>query len=133
VATEHQPLRATPGSARFLGLCWVIYGVLRLAMAIWLVLFTGTATVMFGALLGRVPNPFVLMSWFHLSYAFAIVISALAGIFGLLGGVALFSGARAARILLLVAAFLSLSEIPLGLTLGVYTLVVFLRLQPRDA
>jgi len=27
---------------------------------------------------------------------------------------------------------LSLSEIPLGLTLGVYTLVVFLRLQPRD-
>jgi hypothetical protein len=133
VATEHQPLRATPGSAKFLGLCWVIYGVLRLAMAIWLVLFTGTATVMFGALLGRVPNPFVLMGWFHMSYALAIVISALAGIFGLLGGVTLLSGARAGRMLLLVAAFLSLSEIPLGLTLGVYTLVVFLRLQPRDA
>ena len=132
MAIEHQPFRATPGSVKFLGLCWVIYGVLRLAMAIWLVPFTGTATVMFGALLGRVPNPFVLMGWFHVSYALAIVISALAGIFGLLGGVTLLSGARAGRMLLLVAAFLSLSEIPLGLTLGVYTLVVFLRLQPRD-
>ena len=132
MATENQSLRVTPGNPRFLGLCWVIYGVLRLAMAIWLLLFTGTATVMFGALLGRVPNPFVLMGWFHVSYALAIVISALAGLFGLLGGVALLSGARSARMLLLVAAFLSLSEIPLGLTLGVYTLVVLLRLQPRD-
>jgi len=133
VAAEHQPLRVTPGNNRLFGFCWVIYGVLRLAMAIWLLLFTGTATVMFGALLGRVPDPFVLMGWFHVSYALATVISALAGIFGLLGGVTLLSGARAGRMLLLVAAFLSLSEIPLGLTLGTYTLVIFLRLQPRDA
>lgn len=133
MATAQQPLRITGANTKFLGFCWVLYGVARLAMAIGLLLFTGTATVMFGALLGRVPDPFVLMGWFHVSYAFVIVLSALAGIFGVLGGAALLSGARAGRILLLVASFLSLSEIPLGLTLGVYTLLLFLRWQPREA
>jgi len=133
VTATQEPLRIAPGKTKFLGLCWVIYGVLRLAMAIWLLLSTGTATVMFGALLGRVPNPFVLMGWFHVSYALVIVLSAFAGILGVLGGAALLSGARSGRMLLLVAAFLSLSEIPVGLTLGVYTLLLFLRWPPREA
>lgn len=133
MTTANQSSNTSSGNTKLLGLCWVIYGVLRLAMSIWLVLFTGTATVMFGALLGRVPNPFALMNWFHVSYTLAIILSALAGVFGLLGGMAQLSGGRAGRLLLLVAAFLSLSEIPLGLTLGVYTLVVFLRWPPRSA
>ena len=133
MSTNAVTTRNPRANSTTLGSLWVVYGILRLIAVVLMILYAGTATVMFGALLGRVPNPFVLMSWFHLSYAFAIVISTLAGIFGLLGGVALFSGARAGRMLLLVATFLSLSEIPLGLTLGVYTLVVFLRLQPRDA
>lgn len=133
MATVQAPLRTAAGNAKLLGFFWVIYGVLRLAMAIGLLLFTGTATVMFGALLGRVPDPFVLMGWFHVSYALVIVLSAIAGILGVLGGAALLSGARSGRMLLLAAAFLSLSEIPLGLTLGVYTLLLFLRWPPREA
>jgi hypothetical protein len=49
------------GHLRTLGTFWIIYGVLRLIMAVCLFIYSGTATVMFGALLNRVPNPFC--SW----------------------------------------------------------------------
>ena len=110
---------------RTLGLCWLIYGLLRLVMAFCLVLFNPTATVMFGALLGRVADPFALMSDFHIIYTGIVVLSVLSGIFGLLAGLALLAK-RPARMLALIAAFLSVSEIPLGTTLGIYTLVVLL-------
>jgi hypothetical protein len=114
---------------RTLGGCWIVYGILRLIMGVWLVLFSGTATVMFGALLSRVANPFALMSDFHVLYVVAIVWAILAGVFGLLAGLALLANQGAARMLSLVAAFLSVSEIPLGTTLGIYTLVVMLPLR----
>lgn len=114
------------GNRRILSVCWIIYGILRLALGIWLILFSGTATVMFGALLSRVPNPFALMSDFHVVYAATILLSFLCGLFGLLAGLALLSNQRPARTLALLASFLSLSEIPLGLTLGIYTLIVLL-------
>jgi hypothetical protein len=109
-----------------LGVCWIVYGILRLIMAICLVLFSGTATVMFGALLARVPDPFTLMSDFHLVYTALVVLSVLCGLFGLLAGLALLANQRPARILALLAAFLSVSEIPFGTTLGIYTLIVLL-------
>jgi hypothetical protein len=114
-------------SLRGLGVCWIIYGVLRLGLAVWLAVFTPTATVMFGALLVRVPDPYSLMAAFHVFYVFAIFLSALSGIFGVLAGFALLSDRRTALALAVVAAFLSLSELPIGITLGVYTL---LRLRP---
>jgi hypothetical protein len=117
------------GHRRILSSCWVVYGVLRLIMGIWLILFSGTATVMFGALLGRVPNPFALMGDFHLIYAATIVLSFLCGFFGLLAGLALLANQRQARTLALLAAFLSIAEIPFGTTLGIYTLVVLLTLR----
>jgi hypothetical protein len=66
------------------------------------------------------------MSEFHLWYTCIIVLSALCGIFGVLAGLALMGNGRPARVLALIAAFLSVSEIPLGTTLGIYTLVVLL-------
>jgi hypothetical protein len=84
---------------------------------------------MFGALLSRVPNPFALMSDFHLLYTAVIALSILAGLFGILAGLALLANQVQARMLALVAAFLSVSEIPFGTTLGIYTLIVFLPLQ----
>lgn len=116
-----------PGGQRgILGACWVVYGVLRVAVGIWLVLFSGTATVMFGALLSRVANPFALMSDFHVVYTAIVILSFLCGIFGLLAGLALLAGSGPARTLSLLAAFLSVSEIPFGTTLGIYTLIVLL-------
>jgi hypothetical protein len=111
---------------RILGVCWLVYGVLRVVLGIWLVLFSGTATVMFGALLSRVANPFALMSDFHIVYAGLVALSVVCGIFGILAGVALLANQRPSRTLALIAGFLSVSEVPFGTTLGIYTLVLFL-------
>jgi hypothetical protein len=62
------------GHRRILGVCWIAYGILRLIIGICLVLFGGTATVMFGVLLGRVSNPFALMGDFHIVYAAIVVL-----------------------------------------------------------
>jgi nitrate/nitrite transporter NarK len=117
------------GHGRILGVCWLVYGILRLIMGICLVLFGGTATVMFGAILGRVPDPFALMADFHIVYACIVVLTVLCGFLGLLAGLALMANQRSARMLALLAAFLSVSEIPFGTTLGIYTLIILLPLD----
>jgi hypothetical protein len=109
-----------------LGALWVLYGILRLAAAILLLVYTGTATVMFGALLTRVPDPYTLMTTFHVLYIAAILVTALSGLFALMAGTSLLTAKPLARGFSLVAAFLSLSDLPFGTTLGIYTLVVFL-------
>jgi hypothetical protein len=114
---------------RTLGLLWLIYGIFRIIAAIWMLSFTSTATVMFGALLNRVPNPYPLMSVFHLIYAGWTVLSAASGIFGILAGISLFARAGAGRLLTVVAALLAVPFIPVGTMLGTYTLVVFV---PRE-
>ncbi|MGA9355269.1 MAG: hypothetical protein WBV46_16375 [Terriglobales bacterium] len=110
-----------------LGLCWIVYGILRLAAGVWLIFFTPTATVMFGALLNRVADPFPLLLAFHFFYTCAIVLSAAAGVVGLIAGLMLMSGGRSSRTLAILAAILSVSNLPVGTTLGVYTLVLLLR------
>lgn len=110
---------------KMLGTLWIVYGILRLVVALLMVLYSGTATVMFGALLVRVPDTTMMMETFHLFYAIGVVLAILQGIFGLLAGIALLGGKAAARFLSLVAGFLSVCDIPLGTTLGVYTLIVF--------
>ncbi|HMD39328.1 MAG TPA: hypothetical protein VKH15_08610 [Candidatus Acidoferrum sp.] len=114
------------GNARTLGSLWIVYAIFRLVMAILLVLFTPTATVMFGALLSRVAEPYTLMGVFHVLYIMAILVTALSGLIGLLAGLALLAGKSSARTLSLTAAFLSLWDLPLGTTLGIYTLLIFL-------
>jgi hypothetical protein len=114
---------------RTLGLFWLVYGILRIIAAVWLLSFTPTATVMFGALLNRVPNPYPLMSAFHLIYACWIALSAASGILGVLAGLSLLAGAGASRILAVVAALLAVPFIPVGTMLGAYTLALFV---PRE-
>src|SRR5271154_1750027 len=82
-----------------LGICWVIYGIVRIAWGIWLALFSTTATLMFGALMTRVPNYVPLMAEFHLLYWCAIGLFVLGGVFGLLAGVALLASQTAGRLL----------------------------------
>jgi hypothetical protein len=114
---------------RVLGVCWIAYGILRLAMTLWLLGFTTTATLMFGSLLTRVPDPFTLMSVFHFLYLGLTMWSAVSGVLGIVAGVMLLSGQRAARPLAIVAALLALPELPIGIALGVYTLVALLPLN----
>src|SRR5664279_4418913 len=56
------------GHLRTLGIYRIVYGVIRLIMTVCLLIFASTATVMFGTLLNRVPDPLTLMSVFHSIY-----------------------------------------------------------------
>ena len=114
------------GNRRILGTCWLLYGIFRLVVGICLIVLSGTATVMFGALLNRVPDPFTLMAVFHVAYVGFVILAVLGGIFGVLAGLTLLGNQQSARTLALVAALLSVSDIPIGTTLGIYTLVAFL-------
>lgn len=82
------------GHLRILGGCSIVYGVIRLVLATLLVLYAGTATVMFGALLSRVPYLFTLMGVFHFMYVVMIALSVVCGILGIMAGLALRGGQR---------------------------------------
>ena len=109
-----------------LGVLWVVYGVIRLIMAACMLIYASTATLMFGALLNRVADPFTLMGVFHFLYAATIVLSVLCGLIAIFAGLALLGGRSVSRKFALVASILSLCDIPLGITLGTYTLVELL-------
>jgi hypothetical protein len=98
-------------------------------MAVCLFISSSTATLMFGALLNRVPDPFTLMTDFHVLYTVMIALAAVCGILGIIAGLALLAGNRSGRMLALMAGFLSLCNIPLGTTLGIYTLVALLPIR----
>ena len=109
-----------------LGICWIVYGIFRLAMGVAAVVLAPTATVMFGALLTRVPDPFTWMDLFHVVYAGCAALSFVCGILGILGGFLSLGNPQRGRGLLIAASFLSLSDLPVGIAIGVYTLIVLL-------
>lgn len=126
MVTDLVPQQRTLGDHRTLGTLWIIYAVVHLAVAALCVLYSSTATVMFGALLTRVPDPYSLMTIFHILYICAIVIAVVGGVLGLLAGVALLGRKSSARQLALAASFFCVADLPVGTTLGIYTLIVFL-------
>lgn len=113
-------------SHRLLGPCWLVYGILRLVAAIGLALYWGTATVMFGALLNRVANPFTLMDLFHIFYVLAIVWCVIGGVLGIIAGMAFMASGQPGRRTVILAALVALPDSPLGVMLGTYTLIIFL-------
>jgi hypothetical protein len=118
---------------RNLGILWVFYGLLRLAGALGVFLYSGTLALMWGALLTRVPNPFALMDLFHGFLIFAIILGIVAGVVSIIAGLGLVSSGTSARSLGLVAAFFGLTNGPLGIALGAYTLVVLVPAGARTA
>ena len=147
MSSDDPVAQSLSGHIRTLGSCWIVYGVIRLIMAVCLVVYGRTAALMFGALLNgemtvegsvlsallnRVPDPFTLLGIFHFLYTVMIVLSVVCGILGLIAGLALLAGQRSGRTLALLAGFLSLSNIPLGTTLGIYTLVVLLPIRAEQ-
>jgi hypothetical protein len=128
--SSNDPVIENPnGHFRTLGSFWTVYGAIRLIMVLCLLIYGRTATLMFGALLSRVPDPFALMSVFHFLYTVVIALSAVCGLIGFVAGLALLGGHRSGRRLALIAAVLSVSDIPLGITLGIYTLVELLSIK----
>ena len=118
---------------RSLGICWIFYGAWRLILAVILVLYTGTATVMFGALLSRVADPYSLMTGFHLAYIGLVIYAVMCGLLGLAAGLALMGRGTNARSIAIPAALFSLPDLPLGVILGSYTLFFFSQSTARQA
>jgi hypothetical protein len=129
MVSDHPIAQSSSSNLRTLGGFWIVYGVIRLILAVCLLLYSGTATLMFGALLNRVSDPFTLMADFHVLYSVMIALAAVCGILGVMAGLALLAGNRSGRMLALIAGFLSLCNIPLGTTLGIYTLLVVLPIR----
>ena len=119
--SAHPGTVSTSGT-KTLGLAWIVYGVFRLAVTAWLIMFTTTATLMFGSLLTPVPDPFSLMTDFHILYSVVIVWSGISAVLGIVAGLAMLASQSAPRILIVAAALLALPELPFGVMIGVYTM-----------
>src|ERR1700681_5051812 len=111
------------GNWGMLGPLWVVYGVIRFVVVAGMGVDSGTATVMFGALLNRVPDPMTLMNLFHIFYTVGIVVAGLSGLFAILAGLSMVAGESAARGLGFVAGLVSGLGVALGTTLGTYTMI----------
>jgi hypothetical protein len=119
-----QTVNESGGTYGTLGVLWALYAILRFAGAAFIVVYEGMLTVMWGAIITRVANPFALMSLFHFFLVFAIVLNIVAGIVSLFAAIALLGRSGSARKLALVASFFGLTNGPLGIALGAYTLVI---------
>jgi hypothetical protein len=120
-------MRTLDTNHKTLGILWVIYAVISLAQAAWVFLNIPVLTVMWGAIITRVANPYGWMDFFHLILIGVIVLAIVTAIVAFLAGFSLMSGAASGRTLAIVAAILALLRGPLGVAIGVYTLVVLLR------
>ena len=119
-----QTVNESGGTYGTLGVLWAVYAILRFAGAAFIVVYEGMLTVMWGAIITRVANPFALMSLFHFFLVFAIVLNIVAGVVSLFAAIALLGRSGSARKLALVASFFGLTNGPLGIALGAYTLVI---------
>ena len=66
MSTSSATTQTPRANSTTLGAFWIVYAILRLIAVILLVLYAGTATVMFGALLTRVVDYATLMAIFHI-------------------------------------------------------------------
>ena len=111
-----------------LGVLWLIYGVICLAKAAWIVVYTSTLTLMWGAIITRVADPFFWMDAFHVWLIGAVVLLVLAGILSfIIAGVALMQSRLSGPALPLMASILAILTGPLGIALGTYTMVATVR------
>lgn len=109
---------------RTLGVLWGIYGLLMVAGAAWIIVYNRTLTVMWGAIVSRVADPFAWMNMFHLFLVATVVMALLSALFSLLAAFTLMSGSGAARRLGLIAAAFGMLGTPPGIALGVFTVAM---------
>jgi ABC-type spermidine/putrescine transport system permease subunit II len=110
-----------------LGALWLAYGVVCLAKAAWIVVYTSTLTLMWGAIITRVADPFFWMDAFHVWLIGAVIVLVLAGIFAFVAAIGLVQNRVSGRALPLIASVLAILTGPLGIALGTYTMVAAVR------
>src|ERR1700728_2987674 len=96
------------GTYRTLGVLWLFYAILRFSGAVFILIYSATLTLMWGGLITRVPNPFALMSLFHVFLVYAMLLNSVAGLFARLAALALLGRTGLRRTLALVSSFFAL-------------------------
>jgi hypothetical protein len=107
-----------------LGTLWAVYGVLMIAAAAFMIVYSGTLTLMWGAIVTRVANPFAWMDAFHLFLIATVVMALISAALSLLAAGALLRGASSSRTLGLAAAAFGMLGTPPGVALGVFTVAI---------
>src|ERR1700722_19889718 len=118
---------------RTVGIFWGIYGMVMIAASAWIIVYNQTLTVMWGAIISRVANPFAWMSAFHLFLGATVVMALISAAFSLLAAFALLGGAAAGRRLGLIAAAFGMLGTPPGVALGVFTVAMLFPMGGRAA
>ena len=85
-----------------------------------------TLSLMWGAVVSHVANPFAWMSAFRFFLVGIIALLIVTGAVAIFAGVSLAQGHASSRRLALIASFLGILSGPLGIALGVYTLILLL-------
>ena len=114
---------------RTIGILWGIYGLLMIAAAAWIIVYNRTLTVMWGAIISRVADPFAWMNLFHLLLVLTVVMALASAAFSLLAAFTLMGGARSSRTLGLIAAAFGMLGTPPGVALGVFTVAMLFPMQ----
>jgi hypothetical protein len=115
---------------RLLGAFWLAYGFLRVIAVCAILVYSGTLALMWGALLDRVPQPLAWMTLFHVTLVLIVAWCIISAFFSFVAGIALMRGAAPARMDILIAALLALPDLPLGIILGVYTMIALVPRAP---
>ena len=116
-----------------MGVLWAVYGVFEVVMAFWTVSMSSVYFPLFQKIVApdaRSPlSPEALHSIFVWSGIFALV----TGGMGLFAGWMLLRHESSGRAAALIAAFVSLIQLPIGTLLAVYTLIKLLPSSARQA
>lgn len=114
---------------RTIGVLWGLYGLLMIAAVACMMVYRGSLTLMWGAIISRVPNPFEWMNVFHLFLGATEVMALISAALSLLAAVALMANASSSRKLGLAAAAFGMLGTPPGVALGVFTVAILFPLD----
>jgi hypothetical protein len=117
---------------RVLGIVWLAYSIFRIIMSIWIQVFSHYFLPVMQDLMSRgdASLPFSIVHFLQVIYAISSAFGIAAGILGVVAGAMLLQRKPAARLLVIIAAFLSVLSFPIGTAVAAYTLIL---LMPQDA
>lgn len=117
---------------RILGILWVIYGVFEIVMAFWTVGMSSVYFPMFQKIVAPAGKSELSAEALHSIFVWSGIFALIAGAMGLFAGWMLLRRERSGRTVALIAAFVSLIQIPIGTGLAAYTFIELLPASARE-
>lgn len=118
---------------RIMGILWTIYGGFEILMAFWTVGMSKVYFPLFQKMVAPDANsPLSSPEALHAVFVWSGIFALVTGALGLFAGWMLLRRERSGRPVALVAAFVSLIQLPLGTGLAIYTLVELLPSSARE-